>query len=100
MADNKKDEKDYLELYKNLLNDPNFDKLETELKKPNIFSILGIGESEIRHSNFLSWLLDPNESHELGNRFLIKILRDLATDEKSDLDIFKVDKLNYTNVWG
>ena len=84
--------------YKKLLEDSDFDDLEAELRKPNIFSILGIGRMEIRHSNFLAWLLDPNESHGLGNRVLIRVLRDLALDDKNDLDIFKINELNFSNV--
>jgi len=84
--------------YKKLLHDPNFEKLETELRKPNIFSILGIGRMEIRHSNFLAWLLDPNGSHGLGNRILIRVLRDLSTDKKNKLDILDINKLNFNNV--
>lgn len=97
MSDNNNDEPDFRELYKRLLEDPNFEKLETELQKPNIFSILGIGRAEIRHSNFLAWLLDPNESHGLGNRFLIRILQDLSTEE-NNLDIFEIGKLNFSDV--
>ena len=91
------DLKQQIENYKKLLHDPNFEKLETELQKPNIFSILGIGRMEIRHSNFLAWLLDPNASHGLGNRFLIRVLRDLAILENK-LDIFDINKLSFSNV--
>lgn len=86
------------EWYKNLLNDEYFEPLETELQKPNIFNILGIGRMEIRHSNFLAWLLDPNASHGLGNRFLIRILRDLAIEGKRSLDILDINDLNFSNV--
>ena len=58
--------------YNNLLNDIEFDELDLGLKKPNIFQILSITRAEIRHSNFLAWLLDPNESHKLGGLFLEK----------------------------
>ncbi|MDL2323139.1 PD-(D/E)XK nuclease family protein [Bacteroidales bacterium OttesenSCG-928-A17] len=101
MSDNNNDTsvdfKQEKEWYKDLLKDPNFEKLGTELQKPNIFSILGIGRAEIRHSNFLAWLLDPNESHGLGNRFLIRVLRDLAL-EKNQLDIINIENLNFSNV--
>jgi hypothetical protein len=46
-----------------------------ELKKAttpdiNLFKILRIGSIEIRHSNFLSWLFDNNETHLHGSLFL------------------------------
>ena len=54
--------------YDSLLKDEDFDKLDLGLKNPNIFQILRITKNEIRHSNFLSWLLDPNQSHKLAHR--------------------------------
>ena len=57
-------------LYNDLLKDIEFDKLELGLQNPNIFEILKISKTEIRHSNFLSWLLNPNGSHQLGDVFL------------------------------
>ena len=88
------------ELYKTFLDDKYhyLEDLETELRKPNIFSILGIGRMEIRHSNFLGWLLDPNGSHGLGNKFLVRILRDLALEKDNGLDIVKISDLNFKNV--
>ena len=62
-------------LYDKLLKDEDFDKLDLGLKNPNIFQILRISKNEIRHSNFLSWLLDPNESHKLGDIFLKTIFK-------------------------
>lgn len=86
--------------YRKLLKDPNLDKLELELKMPNIFKILKITGTEIRHSNFLKWLFDPNETHGLGNLFLIKFLRELVTYEEIPicLDEFEIEKLDYNNV--
>lgn len=36
----------------------------------NMFDILKITRTEIRHSNMLSWLLNPNENHGLGEKVL------------------------------
>lgn len=36
----------------------------------NIFDVLKITKTEIRHSNMISWLLTPNENHGLGDLFL------------------------------
>lgn len=47
--------------YDNLLKDEDFDRLDLGLKNPNIFQILRITKNEIRHSNFLSWLLDQED---------------------------------------
>ncbi|WP_296012617.1 PD-(D/E)XK nuclease family protein [uncultured Adlercreutzia sp.] len=51
----------------------------------NIFDVLKAARTEIRHSNVLSWLLDPNENHGLGAQVLqgfIQYTADtLANDE-------------------
>ena len=39
-------------------------------EKLNIFDVLGISRTEIRHSNMLAWLMDPNERHGLGDEVL------------------------------
>ena len=68
--------------YDILLKNEDFDKLDLGLKNPNIFQILRITKNEIRHSNFLSWLLDPNESHKLGDIFLKRFLREVFSSDK------------------
>lgn len=40
----------------------------------SIFDVLKISRMEIRHSNMLAWLLDPNENHEFGGRVLQGVL--------------------------
>jgi len=40
----------------------------------NIFSLLKLDRVEIRHSNMLSWLLNPNELHGLSDKLLKKFL--------------------------
>jgi hypothetical protein len=51
--------------------------LEARIGKFNIFDALGIAEVEIRHSNFLAFILDPAESHGLGQLFLKAFVMDL-----------------------
>lgn len=77
-------------LYDKLLNDEDFDRLDLGLKNPNIFQILRITKNEIRHSNFLAWLLDSNESHKLGDIFLKRFLRAVFSSDKFD-DVDQVD---------
>lgn len=80
--------------YTNLLNDIEFDELDLGLKKPNIFKVLSISKKEIRHSNFLAWLLDPNESHKLGGVFLKRFLREVFSSNRfQDIDQIAVEGL-------
>ncbi len=41
----------------------------------DIFNVLGLDDSELFHSDFLGWLLDPEGSHGLGENFLRRFLR-------------------------
>ena len=59
-------------LYSQLINDEDFDRLELGLNQPNIFDILKISKAEIRHSNFLSWIINPKNPHGIGEVFLKK----------------------------
>lgn len=51
--------------------------LEEQIGKFNIFDALDIARVEIRHSNFLAWLLTPSESHGQGDLFLKSLLMDV-----------------------
>ena len=52
-------------------------ELEAEVAQFNVFDALRMVNNEIRHSNFLAWLLDPSESHGQGAVFLRAVLMDL-----------------------
>lgn len=85
--------------YSQLIKDINFDRLDLELKNPNIFQILKISNTEIRHSNFLSWLLDPSQSHKIGDIFLKRFLREVFSSDKFEkIDQIDVEGMNLSNV--
>lgn len=52
-------------------------ELEERIGRFNIFDALGVARAEIRHSNFLAWLLDPSETHGQGDLFLKAVLMDM-----------------------
>ena len=64
-------EQDFLNLM-NVLSD--FERKFSIRKGFNLFEALNITRQEIRHSRFLAYLLDPNETHGLNDRFLRAIL--------------------------
>lgn len=75
-----------------LIRSPDLEKISLMLAKPNIFEILRLSHHEIRHSNFLAWLLDPNQSHNLGDTLLKWFLKEVFQDEKvAWIDEFEVD---------
>ncbi len=59
------------------------DSLENYSSQFNPFDVLNIIDNEIRHSNVLGWLLDPNETHEIDNEFLIKLIRDIYKENEN-----------------
>ena len=63
-------------------------ELEERIGRFNVFDALGVARAEIRHSNFLAWLLDPNESHGQGDLFLKAVLMDIMRQaRKRDLNV-------------
>lgn len=55
----------------------------------NLFDVLRITNMEIRHSNILAWLFDPNESHAMGDAFIKEFARKLAEkNERENFDYF------------
>lgn len=80
MGDNKqqrikKNEEYILELMQDI---DCLDQLKQWTEGVNIFRVLRIARTEIRHSNMLAWLLDPNENHGLGSLFLQALIIDLS----------------------
>lgn len=53
-----------------LLSNESFMKLDKLLNRFNIFEATDMGRREIKHTKFLSYLLNPNESHGLGEAFI------------------------------
>lgn len=51
------------------------DELKPWLDNFNIFDVLKISRTEIRHSNMISWLLNPYETHGLNDLFLRALIR-------------------------
>lgn len=54
----------------------------------NLFDVLGIARLEIRHSNILGWLLDPNENHGLGDAVIRGFLNHVAMTDSCGVDVF------------
>ncbi len=65
-----------------------FEKLRKWTSRFNIFDVLKISRTEIRHSNVLAWLLDPNENHSLGGKFLYGVLAKLSGVSGTNPDLF------------
>lgn len=53
---------------KELILDDDFTNLQNLVNEEvNLMDILRVSHRELQHSNFLSWLFDPNATHSLGD---------------------------------
>jgi len=57
-------------LEKFVLDNEELARLEELTGQFNLFEALGFVRQEIRHSNFLAWLMNPAQAHGLGDSFL------------------------------
>ncbi|MCH5313863.1 MAG: PD-(D/E)XK nuclease family protein, partial [Helicobacter sp.] len=64
-----------IEALEELLLDEDFITLTSKTGRLNVFNALQLQNQEIRHSSFLAWFLNPNESHKLGDAFLKELLQ-------------------------
>lgn len=77
-----------------------FLRLHRELNKFNIFHATGMKNQEIKHTQFLGYLLNPNESHGLRDEFLIRFLQSLPNPEekgRSNINILDFN-LSYARI--
>lgn len=95
-------------LEKFVLDNSELEKLEELTSKFNIFESLDIAKQEIRHSNFLAWVMNPNESHSLGDYFLKRFLlrtaslanrRGLGGITPIQIDISEFDEVKVQREW-
>ena len=77
---------DNISALENFENDMNIitEKLNPYLDQVNIFSVLGLTNTEIRHSNMLAWLFDSKANHGLGNNFIKNFLEPKLKKEDKD----------------
>lgn len=61
----------------------------------NLFDVLKITRVEIRHSNMLAWLLDPNENHGLEKNVLEEFIRFAIVSGGCELSVFDLLKITY-----
>ena len=66
---------DFAALERLIVGDPDFERLETLLAEFNVFEAIGVVRQELRHSDFLAFLLDPQQNHGLGDAFVTRFLQ-------------------------
>ena len=76
---------DKIQLLENFICDEQLKELEQKFEGFNIFDCLRLTRAEIRHSNFLAWLLDPNETHGMNDYFLKEFLKKVLLKKKNEI---------------
>jgi hypothetical protein len=90
-----------------VIDNADLERLESLVGQFNIFEAIGMDKQEIRHSFFLKFLLDPNESHGLGDIFLRRVLQKVLTGVRGaslpisliDLDIWDLEDTTVLREW-
>jgi hypothetical protein len=89
-----------------IVDNPDLERLESLLDQFNIFEALGAVRVELRHSEFLAFLLNPNQSHGLGEVFVKRLLQKAlasAPDQSQitpiDLDLYDLDSMLVLREW-
>lgn len=90
-----------------VIENPELEQLEVLLGQFNIFEALGAARQELRHSDFLAFLLNPQESHGLGDVFLKRLLQKALPAKGSrdisitplDLEVWSLDQALVLREW-
>ncbi|MEH1971333.1 PDDEXK-like family protein [Nostoc sp.] len=69
-----------------IVDNEDLEKLELKLAQFNIFEAIGVVRQELRHSNFLAFLLNPSENHRLDDIFLKRFLKRVLLEEYEPID--------------
>ena len=80
---------------------PELARLESLLTRFNLFEAVGVVRHELRHSDFLAYLLDPSRSHGLGSLFLREFLQavQLTAETESALALLNLDALDFRQAY-
>lgn len=73
-----------------ILANQKFIELNALLNRFNIFDATDMGRREVKHTKFLSYLLNPNESHGLGDDFLCAFLSKLPLASLVNFEIMSL----------
>lgn len=90
-----------------IVGNADLEELKTALAEFNLFEAIGITRQELRHSNFLGFLLSPQENHGIGDAFVTRLLQKAiqsgAGEQQPvsaiDLDLWSLDDLTVLREW-
>src|SRR5215208_5168776 len=90
-----------------LVNNPDLERLEALVSRFNVFEAMGVVRHELRHSDFLAFLLDPRQTHGLGSIFAKRLLQRALQSSASAIipltpihvDLMDLDRLSVRREW-
>src|SRR3954454_8015648 len=65
-----------------VVDNTDLETLEGLIAQFNIFEAIGVVRQELRHSDFLAFLLDPRQNHGLGDTFVRRLLQKILIDAR------------------
>ncbi|WP_223670365.1 PDDEXK-like family protein [Kangiella shandongensis] len=74
-----------------IVDNAELDSVSDRLAQFNIFDVLGITHYEIRHSNTLAWLFDPQGHHNFGYKFFQRFLSRVIHESEYEAPISASD---------
>jgi PD-(D/E)XK nuclease superfamily len=90
------------------VDNPDLEGLKALMGRFNIFEAIGVVRQELRHSDFLAFLLNPQENHDLSDIFVKRLLqRVLISSDRSstppvspmDLDAWNLEQMAVLREW-
>ncbi len=90
-----------------VVGNPDLGRLEQLLARFNLFEAIGVTRQELRHSDFLAFLLNPQQPHGLGDLLLKRLLQRTLTGRRRsvlpfwliDLDVWSLDGAFVLREW-
>ncbi len=90
-----------------VVDNTDLERLETLLDQYNVFESMGVVRSELRHSDFLSYLMNPSQNHGLGDTFVKRLLQTVLSNHPKqsspitsiDLDTWDLNELIVMREW-
>jgi hypothetical protein len=86
-------------------NNDDLERLELSLRRFNLFEALKLVWHEVRHSDFLGYLLDPQQNHGLSDRFLKAMLQSAVKGRANssvtpiDIDVWNLTSAEVHREW-
>ena len=101
------DKRDRQALEALVVDNPNLERLEALLDQFNIFEAVGAVRQELRHSDFLAFLLNPQQNHGFGDVFVKRLLQKTLASARGismpitpiDLDVWSLDQMIVFREW-